>query len=661
MGSNEDGAMIFKMTHIALITTVFGVLAGEGSRAAVPDGDPANRLVALQSLDHDVERNGGGEWVQLAQAGNRPPRVRQRIRNQTFQEGSRFTFSIPAGTFSDPDGDRLFITVRENVDWIRANGTTLTITPAAFDAPARVRVRARDRRQGGLSVETSFRVAITPLRRKDEAEASDNVPNRNGEVEEVVPAISANGRFTAQRFEGGSDNPIVEGIRVRDTAGGDLWTVFSIGDETAFDIGFVSNPAMSADGRIVAFAETVDQDEVRIVRIADADPLDVDEVRTFGVEIEDAGEAVVSLSADGRFVAFEDGENVVVANVVRGRPLPIDIGSNPSVSRTGSLIAYHRPGSDGLEVVLATLNRNRTRVIDTTVIGPGSNPVVSADGGFVAFESDASDLAPCDTNDRSDIFVYNRRDESIARASVDADGDEFEGGVPFGGFFNPSLSANGRRIAFDSSRDAEEVFVRNLDRQGKRRGELRNVGALVGDGAAAQPALSANGRFVAFNIDFTVFSVPAFSADAPTVDFPIDPSDNDVPDEVTTQARLDLGSRRHGEIDPAFDADWYSVQLEEGQSYRFALQADPQADACGGTPLGDPFLELRGDLDGDFIQDLLASDDDSGGGLNDLDAQLDFVAPSSGTFFVVARAFNDETGDYVLSVVTPTPAATVSR
>jgi hypothetical protein len=79
-----------------------------------------------------------------------------------------------------------------------------------------------------------------------------------------------------------------------------------------------------------------------------------------------------------------------------------------------------------------------------------------------------------------------------------------------------------------------------------------------------------------------------------------------------------------------------------------------------GTPLGDPFLELR-DASGGDPGGVPRFDDDSGGGLNDFDALLDFQAPSSGTFFVVARGRIDETGDYVLSIVTPPPAVTVSR
>jgi hypothetical protein len=43
---------------------------------------------------------------------------------------------------------------------------------------------------------------------------------------------------------------------------------------------------------------------------------------------------------------------------------------------------------------------------------------------------------------------------------------------------------------------------------------------------------------------------------------------------IATQAVLELGAPRQGEIDPTFDAEWYRVELIEGQSYHFELRAD---------------------------------------------------------------------------------------
>ena len=88
-----------------------------------------------------------------------------------------------------------------------------------------------------------------------------------------------------------------------------------------------------------------------------------------------------------------------------------------------------------------------------------SNPAISADGRFVAFASESTNLAGGDMNNASDIFVRDLTGASdlsfrgsLVRVSVNADGTEGNGGS-----FNPSLSDNGRFVAFEST-------ARNLDK-----------------------------------------------------------------------------------------------------------------------------------------------------------------------------------------------------
>jgi Tol biopolymer transport system component len=76
---------------------------------------------------------------------------------------------------------------------------------------------------------------------------------------------------------------------------------------------------------------------------------------------------------------------------------------------------------------------------------PSGAPAVSAGGRFVAFHSAASNLAPGDTNRRWDIYVYDRATNSIKRVSVRSDGGQSNGASVF-----PSISANGRFVAFRS-------------------------------------------------------------------------------------------------------------------------------------------------------------------------------------------------------------------
>lgn len=117
----------------------------------------------------------------------------------------------------------------------------------------------------------------------------------------------------------------------------------------------------------------------------------------------------------------------------------------------------------------------------------------------------------------------------------------------------------------------------------------------------------------------------------------IEPGDvlaSSTPGDATTTETLTLGVARTSSIDFAGDSDWYRVTLVAGQTYNFTLNA------TSGSEL-DPYLNLR-----DASGAIVASNDDSGTSLNS--AINGFVATTSGTYFVDARAFSDETGGYTL-------------
>ena len=52
------------------------------------------------------------------------------------------------------------------------------------------------------------------------------------------------------------------------------------------------------------------------------------------------------------------------------------------------------------------------------------NPSISADGRFVAFESNASNIVPGDTNSTRDIFVVDTLTNTTTRVSVDSAGNQ---------------------------------------------------------------------------------------------------------------------------------------------------------------------------------------------------------------------------------------------
>ena len=129
------------------------------------------------------------------------------------------------------------------------------------------------------------------------------------------------------------------------------------------------------------------------------------------------------------------------------------------------------------------------------------NPSISANGRYVAFESEATNLVRGDTNNFRDIFVHDRQTGQTTRVSVASDGTQANGHS-----YDPSISADGRYVAFASlannlvsgdTNDQQDIFVH--DRQ---TGQTTRV-SVASDGTQASghsfnPSISADGRYVAF-------------------------------------------------------------------------------------------------------------------------------------------------------------------
>jgi len=132
----------------------------------------------------------------------------------------------------------------------------------------------------------------------------------------------------------------------------------------------------------------------------------------------------------------------------------------------------------------------------------GSDDVdVSGKGRLVAFTSEASDLGVDDDNELADVFVRDRRAGTTILVSAAPDGS-----VSNSQSGSPSISADGRYVAFDSfssdlvtgdTNAANDVFVRDLV-EGTTR--LVSADPVDGpsDGGSGDPAISPDGRYVAF-------------------------------------------------------------------------------------------------------------------------------------------------------------------
>jgi len=133
-------------------------------------------------------------------------------------------------------------------------------------------------------------------------------------------------------------------------------------------------------------------------------------------------------------------------------------------------------------------------------------PAISGDGRFAAFYSDASNLVAGDTNDLRDVFVNDRQTGETTRMSVDSSGAEANDDS-----FAPAISADGRFVTFSSAatnlvagdtNGVDDVFVRDRQAGTTTRVSLAPGGAEA-NGGSYSPSISADGRDVAFLSDAT--------------------------------------------------------------------------------------------------------------------------------------------------------------
>ena len=185
-----------------------------------------------------------------------------------------------------------------------------------------------------------------------------------------------------------------------------------------------------------------------------------------------------SISADGRYVAFDSG----ATNLVPG-----------DTNRTSDVFVHDRLTGKTTRVSVATGGRQAN--------GGSWEPSISADGRYVAFSSGADNLVPGDTNWTSDVFVHDRLTGKTTRVSVATGGRQADGPSN-----QPSISADGRYVAFSSGADHlvpgdpdrwDDIFVH--DRlTGKTTRVSVAIGGWEGNGDSERPSISADGRYVAF-------------------------------------------------------------------------------------------------------------------------------------------------------------------
>jgi Tol biopolymer transport system component len=403
------------------------------------------------------------------------------------------------------------------------------------------------------AVPASAGVAVTTTRVSVNS-AGESGNARPGDSSNLPVSISANGRFVA--FSSAHSNLVAgdgnyfDDVFVRDRVRG-VTTRVSVGSGGAVPNNDSAFPAISANGRFVAFAslasnlvrgDTNNRDDV-FVRDRKRGTTTRVSVNSAGTEANDGSVWRPAISADGRFVAFESASTNLVPNdhngirdvFVRDRKRGVttrvsvsssgaeqvsgdgaeELGTIPAISANGRFVAFSSRGKNLVEgdrndtddIFVRDRKLGETTRVSVSSTGAEGNdsslfyPSISATGRFVAFTSWASNLVPGDENGHAeDVFVRDRKRGETTRIRESDVNRGLYSGIP-------SISANGRFVAFESPapdlvkvdrNHAVDVFLRD-----RKRGETTLLSVSSegeqGNSASEFPAISANGRFVAFS------------------------------------------------------------------------------------------------------------------------------------------------------------------
>ncbi|MFH8409321.1 TolB family protein [Streptomyces sp. NPDC018019] len=343
-----------------------------------------------------------------------------------------------------------------------------------------------------------------------------------GDGDSSAPSLSADGTIAA--FTSQAVNFAPDSRRYRPQA---FWKDLRTGALTRVDArdagapadAWTDDPALSADGRHLAFASLSPTDDGRPGppgEIADVYVRDLRTGRTVKADVGlDEGYGVVSrspsLSADGRYVAFVADDTpwyplgvlgevrIYVRDLVKGvtqrvSAPPADwarAATAPKISADGRFVAYGLyvskvSGPPVQDVYVTDRKTGRTRQVDVPYDGAGpsdrkSFPTgIAPDGRHVLFQTSSDKITPGDTNRAANVFVRDLRRAVTWRLDATDPADSTSEGT---------FSADGRHLVFH---DGKGLGVRDLVT-----GHTRRVLA-PGAGRLGPAAPDAHARRIAF-------------------------------------------------------------------------------------------------------------------------------------------------------------------
>lgn len=354
-----------------------------------------------------------------------------------------------------------------------------------------------------------------------------------GNFDSFDPSISADGRYIA--FTSQANNLVPDDtnecgydtdgfcadVFVHDMQTGETVRV-SVASDGSQANSYSNSPAISADGRYIAFvsqaSNLVDGDTNVFCDLGNDGSLDncpdifvhdmlTGETRRVSVSsdgTESNGDSYdPAISADGRYVAFtSEADNLVEGDTNNG----CDVDYDDIADENCPDVFLHD---------LVTGETERVSITSEGVQGDhwSRKPSLSGDGRYVAFDSSSSNLGGGNWNNYCeydgdndynencfDVFVHDRQTGETVLISNDYDG--FPG---FGDSGNSSLSEDGRFVTFVSSAPLvrgdsnNKVDVHVYDRETEEMilASVTTNGAL-GDDNSLSPQISADGHFVVF-------------------------------------------------------------------------------------------------------------------------------------------------------------------
>jgi Tol biopolymer transport system component len=298
---------------------------------------------------------------------------------------------------------------------------------------------------------------------------STDVSGGQGNGVSYGPHISADGRYVAFNSDASNLVPGYIGLFVRDLQTGAItWIANGL------------EPSFSADGRYVAFASSVSNlvpDDTNFTYDVFVRDLQTGATTSISTDAngkpgnQGSGGGGVSISADGRYVAFASDASNLVPDDTNG---------------TG-------------DVFVRDMQTGAVRLVSTDANGHQGdhfsvNPSISADGRYVVFYTQSSNLVPGDTNNAHDVFVQDMQTGAITRVSTDVNGGQGNSAS-----YAPSISADGRYVAFTS--DASNLVPGDTNGNGDMFVRDLQTGAITRistDVNGNHGAISADGHHVAF-------------------------------------------------------------------------------------------------------------------------------------------------------------------